>query len=271
MKNREAFLHTKTIFVYEQDAETREQLVRDFSRAGFRVLCLEYLVQVLKRSDDIEPDIILCNPNKNHEKVYNNLMELRRANVTNKYAFMVYGMEHDDPWVDRFLEAGVFNIIEPRTSMTEMIRIVDNREKMNRKVQVAELIQEERQTPDGTSYWYVMPKAQTQPQLKSMLEQVLASQMPLHVELFVLRLEFCTEVNAYNMSLVQALAEALLADGIRLMVIAAPAESVPRLFEKEIACFPSMLEFDNSFLVLGRSSKPKSAVDVGSLLDMIPD
>lgn len=283
MKNREAFLHTKTIFIYEHDSDRREELVREFSRAGFRVLCLEYLVQVLKRSDEIEPDVILCNPGRNQEKVYNNLMELRRANVTNKYAFIAYDMGHDDPWVERFLEAGVFNIIEPRTHMSEMVRIVESREKMNRKVNISELIQEERATPDGTSYWYVMPKAQTQPQLQSMLEEVLANQMPLHVELFVLRMDFCAEINTINLNMIYMLSEALMADGIRLMVIAPPSETIPKMFEKEIACFPSMTEFDNSFLALGRGTRktptsnqsitPTAATpaDISNLLDLIPD
>lgn len=279
MKNKDALLYTKTVFIYELDSEMRERMVRSFSRAGFRVLCLEYLVQVLKRSDDIEPDVILCNPSRHQEQVYNNIMELRHAKVTQKYAFMVYNMDHGDPWVDRFLEAGVYNVIEPGTQMTEMIRIVDSRERMNRKVNMTELVQEERQTPDGTSYWYVMPKAQTQPQLQSMLEQVIDKKLPMHMELLVLRLEFCLEINECNQNLIFAISEALLADGIRTMLIAAPQELVPRILEKEIPCFPSMLEFNNSFLVLGRGQKNAVAaplpvtqkLDLGSLLDMIPD
>lgn len=281
MKNKDALLYTKTVFIYELDSDLRERLVRHFSRAGFRVLCLEYLVQVLKRSDDIEPDVILCNPARHQEQVYNNIMEMRHANVTSKYAFMVYQMEHDDPWVDKFLEAGVYNVIEPHTPMAEMIRIVDSRERMNRRVNMTELIQEERQTPDGTSYWYVMPKAQTQPQLQSMLEQVVDKKLPMHMELLVLRLEFCLEINETNQNLIFAISEALLADGIRTMLIAPPKDLVPKILDKEIPCFPSMLEFNNSFLVLGRGGKSPvskgstatatSTLDLGSLLDMIPD
>jgi response regulator RpfG family c-di-GMP phosphodiesterase len=268
MRNPEALVQTQTVFLYEQNSDERDRMLAELTKQGFRVLCLEYLVQVLKRSQDIEPDLILCNPGVKHESLYDNLLELRKTGALDKYPFFVYGISADHPWADRFIEAGIHNLIQAGEPPKEIARILRTRERINRKVEHVELVSEEKQTADGTSYWYLMPKARTQPQLTQMLEEAMMKILPIHIELVVLRLEFLQEISSDNLEYIFSYSQALLGDGVRLMVVGAPTDAMASLFSKEIACFPSMLQFDASFL--GQARK-KANLDVSSLLDSIPD
>lgn len=262
--------HTNTIFLYETNMIAREKLLNYFSRQGVRVLCLDFLVQVVKRVIDIEPVAILCNPGNNHDKVYENLLQIRRFGLLRKVPFMVYAMDHGHPWVDRFLDAGVHNIFHLKVPLTELHEKVMSLEKFNRKVKQSELIKEERKCPDGHFYKLYLPKPTDQNVFSTYMRSIIEEEVMPYWGNVVLQLSFLEQINKTNASLILEYNYKLNKEGMELVICAPPVEFENVIRRTGLSVFTSLADFESVHLPQ-QAELEASTSDVFDLLNGLPD
>ena len=111
----------KTIFLYDKSETQRARVLNYFTmKGGYRILCLDFLVQTKKKADEIMPDVILCCPNDGYIDLLKTILVLKRGISNKLIPIYIYGSYLTERQKAVYLEYGVRNVFDEDCTMNDI-------------------------------------------------------------------------------------------------------------------------------------------------------
>lgn len=213
----------KTVFLYDKSETQRAKVLNYFTmKGGYRILCLDFLVQTKKKADEIMPDVILCCPNDGYIELLKTILVLKRGIANKLIPIYIYGAYLTERQKAVYLEYGVRNVFDEDCTMDDIYLGVKSGASYVKSVAKSEMIQEEGHFISGATFYKIKIVAAGIIDLNILLSKLSEVKFNIEWSDVVLDLGEAGELGEDSIRMIIAYFESALAEAIDINMVDAP-------------------------------------------------
>lgn len=267
----------KTVFLYDKSEAQRARVLNYFTmKGGYRILCLDFLVQTKKMADEIMPDVILCCPNDGYIELLKTILVLKRGIVKNLIPIYIYGAYLTERQKAVYFEYGVRNFFDEDCTMDDIYLGLKSGASYIKSVAKSEIIQEEGHFVSGAIFYKIKIVAAGIIDLNILLSKLSEVKFNIEWSDVVLDLGEAGELGEDSIGMIIAYFEGARAEAIDINMVDAPESFQKFVKTPGLKHFNSFQEFLEKAHGTGQINLNINTYDLDSLpnaeaVDKVPD